>query len=65
MRTKGSNRTNCNRDDGSGVSCQIDGLQRKSRLSFPCSAGLTYNIRVGGFMGEAGNFELRVQLDCN
>jgi hypothetical protein len=55
----------CN-DDATGTSCQIAGLQRKSRVSFLTDPGAVYYVRVAGYQAAKGNFALKFTTDqCN
>lgn len=52
---------------GSELACNDDGCggtSRTSRMSWPVSSGTTYLIRVSGYNGDAGSFELEVQCDA-
>lgn len=52
----------CN-DDFTDASCQIGGLNRKSKLSFWAAPGYYY-IRVSGYNGAQGNFNLSIVNQC-
>jgi hypothetical protein len=54
----------CN-DDFASPSCQIDGFNRKSRLSFDAPNGTFYYVRVSGYNGARGNFHLLFSYDCD
>ncbi|MBL9119174.1 MAG: hypothetical protein JNL80_04580 [Phycisphaerae bacterium] len=54
----------CN-DDFTDPSCQIDGLNRKSRVQFLLGGPTLYFVRVSGYNGAKGNFELSIDVDCN
>lgn len=54
----------CN-DDDSHNGCQIDGFNRKSRLSFEAKTNQRYVIRVSGYSGAVGDFELTVLSYCD
>ncbi len=49
-------------DDAAGAppECSLNGLNRKSRVTWCSEVGKTYYILVGGFSGAVGNFELEV-----
>ncbi len=47
----------CN-DDFSLAACDIDGLHRKSRVSFDLTPGWIYFVRVSGYQGARGNYEM-------
>ncbi|MDZ4756319.1 MAG: hypothetical protein SGJ11_17730 [Phycisphaerae bacterium] len=53
----------CN-DDAPNPGCQLDGLNRKSRVNISGFAGQVFFIRVSGFNGSTGNFALRINADC-
>jgi hypothetical protein len=54
----------CN-DDFADPSCVIGGLNRRSRVQFTMDGPALYFVRVSGYNGAAGNFELSVDIDCN
>ncbi len=54
----------CNDDDSSN-GCQIDGLNRRSKVVFQAEFGKSYYIRVSGYSGATGQFHLTVDADCN
>ena len=54
----------CN-DDSTDPGCQIDGLNRKSKLTFNAPNGSYYYVRVSGYNGAKGNFLLQFAWDCN
>ncbi|MBX3354136.1 MAG: hypothetical protein KF724_00380 [Phycisphaeraceae bacterium] len=54
----------CN-DDSSLSGCQLNGLNRKSFLSFPTTSGEVFRVIVSGFNGAAGNYQLSIQMNCN
>lgn len=54
----------CN-DDYDMPSCQINGLNRKSFVSFdPQSSNTTYWVRLAGFNGTVGSYEVKFHLYC-
>ncbi|MDZ4753162.1 MAG: hypothetical protein SGJ11_01530 [Phycisphaerae bacterium] len=54
----------CNDDSGS-VGCQINGLSRKSKLSFSATPGRTYHFRVSGYSASAqGNYQFTIEHEC-
>ncbi len=53
----------CN-DDADDPSCVIAGLNRKSKLLFSPTQGATYLVRVAGYNGATGNFEISFTLGC-
>ena len=53
----------CN-DDSNGFGCTLDGLNRKSKVSFTSINNATYFIRVGGYHGATGNYKLTIDTDC-
>lgn len=54
----------CN-DDFTDASCQIGGLNRKSRVQFNLNGPTLYFVRVSGYNGAKGDFELSIDVDCN
>lgn len=51
----------CNDDaNGSPAACDLSGLNRKSIISWAVTSGTTYYIRVAGYGGAVGDFELSV-----
>jgi hypothetical protein len=55
----------CN-DDASGATCTLNGLVRKSRVSFTMSPGAIYFVRVAGYQGADGDFALKFTTEsCN
>lgn len=53
----------CN-DDFASPDCQLGGLNRKSRVEFShVGAGFFY-VRVAGYNGAQGNFELKFDWEC-
>ena len=55
----------CN-DDATGSACTLNGLVRKSRVTFSMSPGDIYFVRVAGYQGAEGNFALKFTTDtCN
>jgi len=54
----------CNDDAvGSPAACDLNGNNRKSIATFSASAGSTYYVRVSGWSGATGNFDLT--LSCS
>jgi hypothetical protein len=53
----------CN-DDFTDPSCQIRGLNRKSRVNFSPNQGANYYVRLAGFNGAVGNYEISFQAIC-
>lgn len=54
----------CN-DDFVSPTCQIDGFNRKSRVQFDAPGIDAYYIRVSGYNGARGNFQLHILNECN
>lgn len=54
----------CN-DDTTSPQCQLNGLNRKSRVTFTAEQYGVYYIRVSGYQGAAGRFTLSVLPGCN
>ncbi len=56
----------CN-DDAVGApgECSLGGLNRKSVIQFETVAGETYLIRVSGYNGLTGNYQLTMQNTCS
>lgn len=54
----------CN-DDFADGSCQIGGLNRKSKLTFTAQNGTYYYVRVSGYNGAQGQFGLNILSVCN
>lgn len=54
----------CN-DDFTDAACQIGGLNRKSKLTFSASPNSYYYVRVSGYNGAQGNFQLQLLRECN
>lgn len=52
-------------DDTNAQACALDGLALKSRITFLASYNRTYHIRVAGYDGAAGNYELTIDAECN
>ena len=57
------NQLACN-DDASSPGCQLNGLNRKSRVTVGGTVGEALLVRVSGFQGAAGSFRLIVDVDC-
>lgn len=53
----------CN-DDFAGPGCQLNGLNRKSRVAFSTVGAGFYYVRVSGYNGAQGNFELKFDWEC-
>ncbi|MBL9147138.1 MAG: hypothetical protein JNM94_00445 [Phycisphaerae bacterium] len=53
----------CN-DDFSDPDCALDGNFRRSRVSLIGSSSDTFYVRVSGFQGATGNFQLIFDVDC-
>lgn len=53
----------CN-DDSPDSGCQIGGFNRKSKVSINAAGGEVLYIRVSGFEGDFGAFELTIDVDC-
>ncbi|MBL9149130.1 MAG: hypothetical protein JNM94_10600 [Phycisphaerae bacterium] len=53
----------CN-DDSTVPGCQLNGLNRKSRLTIAASSGEVLYIRVAGYQGATGTFALTLDADC-
>lgn len=53
----------CN-DDFAGPGCQLDTLNRKSRVAFNIVGAGVFYVRVAGYAGGQGNFELKFDWQC-
>jgi hypothetical protein len=53
----------CN-DDFIDSDCQIGGLNRKSHLQFDAPPQTAYYVRVSGYAGAQGHFQLRILSEC-
>ena len=54
----------CNDDTvGAPAACDLNGLNHKSSVSWAVSAGATYYVRVAGYGGATGDYELTIT--CN
>lgn len=51
----------CN-DDTAAPECQIGGLNRKSRVTWAVTGGTSYFVRVSGFGGLTGAYELDISI---
>ncbi|MBX3354138.1 MAG: hypothetical protein KF724_00390 [Phycisphaeraceae bacterium] len=54
----------CN-DDSSQPGCDLNGLNRKSFVTFTGSAGGIYRVVISGFGGSAGNYQVGIGMTCN
>jgi hypothetical protein len=54
----------CN-DDSTFTGCQIDGVNRKSRVDLVQPAPGYYYVRVSGYLGAKGNYGLQFLWDCD
>ncbi|MBL9149129.1 MAG: hypothetical protein JNM94_10595 [Phycisphaerae bacterium] len=53
----------CN-DDSTDPGCQLDGNNLKSTVTVNAAGGEVLYIRVSGFLGEVGTFEMTIDVDC-
>ena len=58
---------NCPTVGGTALACNDDACGLQSRVSFPVSAGVTYLIRIGGYLGAQGQGRMLLTCfnDCN
>jgi hypothetical protein len=54
----------CN-DDFADPTCVIGGFNRRSRVQFNLDGPSTFFVRVAGYNGAAGNFQLSIDTECN
>jgi hypothetical protein len=54
----------CN-DDFASPTCQISGFNRKSRIEIPWEEPAYYYVRVSGYNGAKGDFQLSIDVNCN
>ncbi len=54
----------CN-DDSTAPGCQLNGLNRLSKVTFPADNKEVFYLRVSGYQGAVGNFHLQVHPGCN